>query len=302
MDLIETAHPHGMTRPSTESWLSGEHVGAFVAPTNAYFAHKGEIVMRPSPSAPYFLPNLEADLEAPDLITTQGSTWMSKPISFRLEPECIVIRVSASNDITEDVLRDLRKSQGAGLFQLLRTRLCDGVQVKQPAALTSLPSDASVEAISTRLSALVGLSDGEMSKLFPGEVQRETYQRWRTGRMRNPTPANRRRMGVLLRLFQDLSGRDLDLHEWIRNPSSVEHLTPYELLVQGRLDEVEALAAQAVPAQAGTDHTDARGHLVATEENMASFVPRHLEGDEDLEFEDEGDLIEIEGDVELLDD
>jgi hypothetical protein len=164
--------------------------------------------------------------------------------------------------------------------------------------LVPLPGDASVEQITTHLSQLTGLSDGELGQLFPGEVSREHYQRWRTGRADNPTSANRRRMWFLVRLFERAALAGVATDQWVRNTTEIDELTPFELLRLGRFDEVEHLAARLVPAPEPVEITSAEGRPVILEQGPPSFIPRSEEPTSDLVPEEEEGWIEIEDDVD----
>ena len=74
-----------------------------------------------------------------------------------------------------------------------------GSGIAEPDALHNepLPPDAPVEEIALPIHQLTGLSDEELAQLF--KVTRETFNRWRTGVLTNPTPGSRRRLGLLLR-------------------------------------------------------------------------------------------------------
>jgi hypothetical protein len=111
---------------------------------------------------------------------------------------------------------------------------CD---VAEDAVLTP---DASIAEIASRIARLSGLGDGSLAKLFG--VERETFCRWRTGVLKNPRVGNRRRLGLLLRLLEDLDGRQVHINNWLLNQLPTGDLTPYDLLAQGRIDEVAHLA------------------------------------------------------------
>ncbi len=105
---------------------------------------------------------------------------------------------------------------------------------------TVLTPDASVAEIASRIARLSGLGDGSLAKLFG--VERETFCRWRTGVLKNPLVGNRRRLGLLLRLLEDLDRRQVHINNWLLNQLHTGDLTPYDLLAQGRIDEVAHLA------------------------------------------------------------
>ena len=94
----------------------------------------------------------------------------------------------------------------------------------ESASSMALPADASVAEIATRIAGISNLSDGDLAQLFG--VARETFQRWRTGELTKPTRANRRRLGLLLRLLADLDRREVQVSEWLRNVTVIDDLTP----------------------------------------------------------------------------
>lgn len=105
----------------------------------------------------------------------------------------------------------------------------------------ALAPDASVAAVATRIALLSDLSDELLADLF--KVERETFCRWRTGVLTNPRVGNRRRLGLLLGLLEDLAGRQVNVKDWLLNSVTPQGLTPYQLLETGRIDEVAFLAA-----------------------------------------------------------
>lgn len=119
-----------------------------------------------------------------------------------------------------------------------------------------LRADASVAQIASRLAGLSGLSDEQLARLF--KVERETFLRWRTGALANPRPANRRRLGLLFRLVEDLDGRSVNIKNWMLNQVAGEGTTPYELLANGQIERVSYLAA------AHGTHADRDASIVAS--------------------------------------
>jgi len=111
----------------------------------------------------------------------------------------------------------------------------------QSATVDTLAPDASVAAVATRIALLSDLSDELLADLFM--VERETFCRWRTGVLTNPRVGNRRRLGLLLGLLEDLTGRQVNVKDWLLNSVTPQGLTPYQLLKTGRIDEVAFLAA-----------------------------------------------------------
>ena len=104
-----------------------------------------------------------------------------------------------------------------------------------------LAPDASVSAIASRIAKLSGLSDDQLAELF--KIQRETYCRWRLGTLSNPRVGNRRRLGLLLALLEELAHRQVNIKDWLLNAVITEGLTPYELLERGLISDVAFAAA-----------------------------------------------------------
>lgn len=106
-----------------------------------------------------------------------------------------------------------------------------------------LAPGASVVAIASRIHGLSGLSDEELAAIF--KVTRETFNRWRSGALNNPTPGSRRRLGLVLRVLEEGHAHGVNLKDWLLNTlPSPEGLTPYELLQKGHIEEVAYLAAE----------------------------------------------------------
>jgi hypothetical protein len=146
-------------------------------------------------------------------------------------------------------------------------------------------ADASVAEIASRIAAISGLTDGELARVF--RVARETFQRWRTGELTKPNVGNRRRLGLLLRLLDDLVDREVRVDQWLRNVSAIDRLTPYELLERGRLDDVEYLAAQ-VPGGALEEALADDGLPVTRAHGYPGFARRVDEPAVDVTADDEG--------------
>ncbi len=113
------------------------------------------------------------------------------------------------------------------------------VEATTPAA--SPAPDAPVAEIASRIATLSELSDELLAELFT--VERETFCRWRTGALTNPRIGNRRRLGLLLALLEELHTRQVNIKDWLLNSVTAGGLTPYQLLARGRIDEVAYLAA-----------------------------------------------------------
>jgi len=113
--------------------------------------------------------------------------------------------------------------------------------VEETPSLEPLRPDAPVADIASRIATLTDLGDEALGHLF--KVERETFCRWRTGVLVNPRLGNRRRLGLLLTLLEDLAGRDVSIKDWLLNHTTVGGLTAYQLLGQGRIDDVAYLAS-----------------------------------------------------------
>ena len=136
---------------------------------------------------------------------------------------------------------------------VLDTPVADPVEAEEE---TPVEAGASIEEIASRIYQLSDLSDEELARVF--QVTRETFNRWRSGALTNPTVGSRRRAGLLLRLFEDLDTRRVTLKDWLLNTPTIDDLTPYELLVAGRLDEVAYLAAGLVEPGVSDAKSDER--------------------------------------------
>lgn len=113
--------------------------------------------------------------------------------------------------------------------------------VEETPSLEPLRPDAPVADIASRIATLTDLGDEALGHLF--KVERETFCRWRTGVLGNPRLGNRRRLGLLLTLLEDLAGRGVSIKDWLLNHTTVGGLTTYQLLEQGRIDDVAYLAS-----------------------------------------------------------
>lgn len=161
--------------------------------------------------------------------------------------------------------------------------------------LQELRADATVAEVATRIAGISNLSDGGLAQLFG--VARETFQRWRTGELTKPTRANRRRLGLLLRLLEDLDRREVKVDEWLQNVTGIDDLTPYELLKRGRLDDVEYLAAELPTTPAPRTSAGADGMPVMRAADLPAFAPRRDEPSEDLVIDDDEGWVEIEAEA-----
>lgn len=108
-------------------------------------------------------------------------------------------------------------------------------------AFGPLPADAPVQAIASRIRELSGLSDSRLAGIF--KVTRETFNRWRSGAMTNPTEGTRRRVVMVLHLLEELAAQEVNINDWLQNPSPANGISPYDLLKRGRIDDAAYAAA-----------------------------------------------------------
>lgn len=280
-----------------------------------FFAFDQEVIGRPSPAYGYLIPNLEVELEAPNLVLHSG-TASPRPIGLEVGEAGIVVQFAGTEQAVRAsldriagnwslanrlgaLLEPSEPSSQAGSTLVGPEPVAPPIETRTyDDAIEVLQSDASVAQMATQIRTLTQLSDGQLANLFPGQVQRETYQRWRTGHLQNPTPANRRRMGVLTRLMERLGISGIRVRDWIQNPTDVDGLSPYQLLVQGRLDEIERLAARDAPPPLPVETVSSEGREVAQEAALPAFVPHEEEPVDDLVFQDNDEWDEIESDVD----
>lgn len=118
-------------------------------------------------------------------------------------------------------------------------------------AATSAPLDpgASVARIASRISELSELSDEQLAAVF--KVERETYCRWRTGHLANPRLGSRRRLGLVLHVLDELAAREVPVKDWLLNQPVTDELTPYQLLEEGRIEDVAYAASALLGGRAG---------------------------------------------------
>jgi hypothetical protein len=246
-----------------------------------YYMHGGQPLVRSSDPEGYFIP----DLDSWGAIGWSQGTARPEATAFEMGKDMIVFRFLRSSDVVPVVRHQSLEGKNIFMFTDLAPR---------PLA-TELRADASVAQIATRIAALSHLTDQELARLF--RVARETYQRWRTGELTNPTQANRRRQGLLLRLLQDLDMRGVEVGEWLKNVSDIDNLTPYQLLERGRLDEVESLAAKLpghpVPRTEVGDDRSPRTQALG----LPVFGGRDREPAEDLVLEDDEGWVEVEAEA-----
>ncbi len=105
-------------------------------------------------------------------------------------------------------------------------------------------------------------------------------------------------MWFLVRLFERLSDARISIRDWIRNPSGIDDLTPFDLLKLGRFDEVEYLVAHLVPRPEPVEIINDEGFPVLLDQGPPSFTPRSEEATTDLVFEDEEGWAEVEDEMD----
>jgi len=292
-----------------------------------YYTHGGQPLVRSSDPEGYFIP----DLDSWGAVGWSQGTALPEATAFEMGKDVMVFRFLRSSDVVPVVRHQSLDGGNIFLFTNLAPSPGDdwGAQgavhelsdpigsiaryivqsssgivqsqhIKRQSTTadglaTELRADASVAEITTRIATLSRLTDQELARLF--RVARETYQRWRTGELTNPTQANRRRQGLLLRLLQDLDMRGVEVGEWLKNVSDIDNLTPYQLLERGRLDEVESLAAKLpghpVPRTEVGDDRSPRTQAPG----LPVFGGRDREPAEDLVLEDDEGWVEVEAEA-----
>lgn len=169
------------------------------------------------------------------------------------------------------------------------------VERDEPAVL---PAD-SVSHLATRIKDSSQLTDDQLAEVFPGELARETFQRWRTGRTERPTEGNLRRLGLLHQLFEDLAVRVAEPRNWLLQfGPSIDGRTPYDLLLAGRFSEVQNLVAS-LPALAALS-PESGAEAQALEPSLGPLPHDHTPDQIDFTAfaDDEGDWVEADEDDE----
>jgi hypothetical protein len=328
MPVETVAHPY------IEAPLHGPPMQRAPAPRTLFVSHVGGATMvRSSNPKGYLMP----DVDWPASGVWVGTVG-SNPMTVGLEPGGLTVRLFAADEVAMLISQALEVGglrclavgdYQQGIGQLGPAAGVTGLPAAiEPGSVTSdqleelpallLPNtmrvppsdalalrsdaerraDATVAEIATRIAELSGLSDRELAGLF--RVARETFQRWRTGELTNPTRGNRRRLGLLLRLVEDLDRRGVEVRHWLRNVSTIDAMTPYDLLERGRLDDVEYLASQMPSEHAVQNAVGGDDRAVTRGSELPGFAHRRDEPSEDLVFDDDGDWIEV--DAEAADD
>lgn len=215
-------------------------------------------------------------------------------------PRVALKTAQISSQIADSVREASRRTTAPSAAQTVEpaAALAEIEDAPAPTEIQPLPDDASVVQVTTQLAELTGLHDRELGRLFPGQVSREHFQRWRTGKSDKPTAANRRRMWFLLRLFERLARGGVTVRDWLRNPTTIDERTPYDLVRVGRFDEVEHLAARVLPVPEPVEIISAEGRPIVPEQGPGVFTPRTEEPTDDLIYEEEDGWIEIEEDLD----
>lgn len=227
-----------------------------------------------SPTASYLLPDLLPGIEQMSF----GAVETREPPGILIIGDSVVVALSVAEDSPQPSRWSAKQ-----MFDRLNTAVAAGaatptadapsIETPTPTGspappptiivdeahraeeITPLPADAPMEAIASRVRELSGLSDARLADIF--KVTRETFNRWRSGAMTNPTGDARRRVGMVLHLLEELAARGANIHDWLQNPSATDGMTPYDLLSRGRIDAVAYLAAavgeQPLPARADMD-------------------------------------------------
>lgn len=205
----------------------------------------------PSASSRYLLP----DLHGPDFSLLQRGTMPSHRPNLAFYNGLLCVHGIGQEADVQRWAAWLREPGRVVMFPLTESATADAAPVAcmtptgpadQGAPETAIAEptvapDSSTAAIASRIYQLSGLDDEQLAALF--KVQRETFNRWRTGVLTNPRAGSRRRLALLRRLFEDLAARGVPLRDWLLNTIDDESRTPYDLLARGRIDTVAYLAA-----------------------------------------------------------
>jgi hypothetical protein len=218
-----------------------------------------------------------------------------------VEDHVVVSSVPATPDDPPTGVRSRwtpRPTSFAALLRALGMAPHAASPVSSPAAEGApsvLPGD--VRALAGDVKRLSGLTDAQLAAVFPGEVARETFNRWRNRPGERPTPANVRRLELLRRLFADLDKRAVANRTWLLTPLAGGDQSPFDLLAAGRVSDVEELVAMlrregdeiaAEPTRLGAP----RGVLAADESHATPDLG--MEGDEEGWVEVEIDVDDAE--------
>lgn len=105
---------------------------------------------------------------------------------------------------------------------------------------------ANVAQMAQRISKLSQLTDEQLAGIF--KVERETFARWKNGALGNPRAASRRRLGLLLQLFEELATDAMPVRDWLLNKVGPDGHTPLELLELGMFDRAARMSVELVDA------------------------------------------------------
>jgi len=151
-------------------------------------------------------------------------------------PETHALRLETVNDFLRETYRGIdvvaRTDQGIVLFEIKLGNVSEtGSDPDEVDPIAALPESALV---AWEVRDLTGLAADKLAELFP--VERESYQRWLSGRTR-PSSANLERLLAFRHFLRELANRVEDPKIWLLAPLSegTSSITPYEALKAGNL-------------------------------------------------------------------
>jgi hypothetical protein len=90
-----------------------------------------------------------------------------------------------------------------------------------------------------RIEEILGLNDTQVGEAFPNDVRRETVNRWRHDPSPHLREGNLYRLGLLYQLALSIREAGMDGVTWLHQPSQGGGPTPFELICDGYLSEVQ---------------------------------------------------------------
>lgn len=148
--------------------------------------------------------------------------------------------------------------RGASIADVSQPTLAETAAHTPAAAEPNAPGPAS--ALAAEVRSLSGVSTEKLSALVP--VERETYQRWLSGRI-EPSEANLERLLLLRSFFLAAQARTDAVSHWLLTPSDGPDSSPFEALRRGDVSHAwellrrRPLNAESAPSLSLADRTAA---------------------------------------------
>ena len=245
---MQTAENATYPKKSAELWMSPREVTyspvggfAFDIPSLQQEDDEQSIraTLRPIASGPWILSGLEGiPLSSGAVYYAIGDVHGHTQVLY---DELIEINVTGDGlYITPRPVRDPSTEDPWAYDPSLWTHLVDAVR-RAVGVGQKEESSGEVARLAGGCQELSGLNDSQLAALFPGEIRRETFNRWKNGAAARPTTGNLRRLGLLHRFFADLASKVSEPRTWLLQPMAGGAGSVYDLLKEGRLDEAEEL-------------------------------------------------------------